>query len=193
MLQRIVDEVKKVDPYRIAWTNYNSFGLKLRVGGLPGEIISLDRYPIPSEDIHTVEETAREMYEISSKRKSPLWYFLQNGGYAHNMWRSPTPEEEEEYMTYIVIIEGVRGIFYFSGIPKSAFLWEKIKQLNREVQTLAPILFSNHKVQLVEVGEYHIFFWKQSIYIFQFLLPILPDMYIPECIKQNIKVYYFLP
>jgi len=152
ILQRMVDEVKKADPYRIAWTNYNSFGLKLRVGGMPGEIISLDRYPIPREDIHTVENTAKEMYEISSKRKNPLWYFLQGGGYAHSMWRSPTPEEEE-YMTYIAVIEGVRGIYYFSGIPKSAFLWERVKQLNREIQTLSPILFSNHKILSVKVNN----------------------------------------
>lgn len=152
ILQRFVDEAKKEDPYRIAAANYHSFALNLKIGGMPGEIISLDRYPIPRESIYTVESTAKEMYEISSARKSPLWYILQNLGYAFACWRDPTPSEQE-FMTYTTVITGATGLMYFTGLSKSVEHWEKIKSLNKEIQFLAPVLFSPEEVPQIKVSN----------------------------------------
>jgi len=150
ILQKFVDEAKKADPYRIAAANYHSFALNLKIGGMPGEIISLDRYPIPEESIYSVESTVKEMYKISSSRKNPLWYILQNLGYAFASSRCPTPLEQE-YMTYITILEGARGLMYFTGLSKSIEHQEKIENLNKEIQELTSILFSPEDVPTIQV------------------------------------------
>ena len=131
---------ERLNPYVPSYVNYNSWGLYQRFAGLPGPIMSVDRYPIGSgrpDEIYTVEKALEFMEREAAPRRMPVWAILQSMGHR----RTPTPSELN-FMTYISIIRGARGICYWAGIPRAKGTWERMKELSREVRTLAPILFS---------------------------------------------------
>jgi len=146
---------KETDPYHISFVNYEKGGLYRRVCGLPGEILSVDDYCVGDKMGH-LKKTLEEMSVESIPYRRPAWLFLQSGGYAYTWSREPTPSEVE-YMTYFALIKGVTGLSYFSGVPRSIKLWEKLKQLNKEVLFLTPMLLSNKPVPQVETSSGHIY------------------------------------
>ena len=95
----------------------------------------------------------------------PLWVVLQAFGYQdedNRAWgwdREPT-YAEEKCMTYLAIVHGAKGIFYYcfggpglpgSGsdryfIPNSPQHWSNLKSITRELEQLTPILVSHDEI-----------------------------------------------
>jgi hypothetical protein len=124
------------DPGLPAYVNY--VGRQYRTD-LPGDIASLDHYPIPWSSPAAIAAVTQEMADAVRAAKKPVWIWLQGTGFAYWMDREPTPLEEE-CMVYLALVHGARGILYFAHKPRSAPLWEEMKFLGREVEALTPIL-----------------------------------------------------
>jgi len=130
----------KLNPYVPSYANHNSWGMFQRYAGLPGPIMSIDRYPIgstPPNEIYTVEKVVEYMEKEAAPRRMPVWIILQSVGHRRN----PTAAELN-FMTYIAIIRGASGITYWAGIPRPRGTWNRMKELSREIEALTPILFS---------------------------------------------------
>jgi len=151
---RWVKELKALDPYRLVFPNHNLSGLKTfrNAGELPGDVLSMDRYPIwpkpgdprATDEIYTLELAAVETERDGRRLRKPIFHFLQNYGSA----REPTPREQE-WMNYITVIHGCRGIYYYFNQPRSVDHWNRIKQLREEMKALLPVLAEPDDVKTV--------------------------------------------
>lgn len=114
------------------------------------DVLMIDRYPVPSIPFNHIAETAR--WAVNRKGDSgPVWTVLQAFGYQNPQlkgWgvpREPTYDEMRA-MTFLSIIYGVKGIFYytFTGsqyqIMKSPQHWEDLKKIVAELNSLYPLL-----------------------------------------------------
>jgi len=147
-----VDQLNKLDPYRLAFPNHNLAGHRIfrNARGLPGDALSMDRYPIwpkpndprTTEEIYTLELAAVEVERDAVKLRKPIFHFLQNYGAS----REPTPREQE-WMHYITVIHGCRGIYFYFNQPRSVDHWNRIKELREEMKTLLPVLIEPDDVK----------------------------------------------
>ena len=147
--RQLIDLAAKQNPYVPSYVNYNSWGLYQRFAGYPGPILSIDRYPIGSgraSEIYTVEKVAEFMEKEALPRRMPVWIILQGTGHRRN----PTAAELN-FMTYVSIIRGARGIAYWAGLPRPRATWERMKELSSEVKALSPILFSAEQAPEITV------------------------------------------
>lgn len=146
-------EFKKIDPYRVTLINENSYGLsfiKSKKADFPGQIISIDYYAYPpSRSLQLVSTYAKSMEKIGRKDGKPCWAFLFGGGYTFWASRDLTAAEQE-FQTYVAIINNIRGIYYFADHPKSKSNWARIKRLSREIKKLTPILASTVKTPIIK-------------------------------------------
>ncbi|MBM4045145.1 MAG: hypothetical protein FJ279_08525, partial [Planctomycetes bacterium] len=140
--------IKATDPHRLAFPNHNMASFRAWAKtpeGLPGDVVSLDRYPIwpkpgdprATNEIYTVEKAALMMAKEAQRLHRPVMWFLQSYGFN----REPTAREQE-WMNYMVVIHGCRGIYYFMNQPRSVEHWERIKSLRDELRALFPALAS---------------------------------------------------
>ncbi len=132
---------RKLDPSRPVYVNYApSFYFP---EALPTDIASLDRYDIgaePDGPIYQAEFTD-QLEKVAVTAGKPSWIWLQSGGYAYWMSRSPTAPEQEA-MVYLTLVHGVRGIKFWVDLPFSLEEWRTMKMLAQEVRQLTPILYS---------------------------------------------------
>ena len=146
-------EFKKLDPYRLSLINENSYGLSFLKNGkldFPGEVISIDHYAFPpASSLQLVSTYAKAMWEAGSKDGKPCWMYLFGAGYTFWASRDLTPAEQE-FETYVAIINGIRGISYFADHPKSKSNWARMKGLFQEVKELSPALASTIKAPLIK-------------------------------------------
>ena len=148
-VKQLLDLSAEQNPYVPSYVNYNSWGLYQRFAGFPGPILSIDRYPIGSgraSELYTVERVVEFMEKEARPRRMPVWIILQGTGHRRN----PTAAELN-FMTYISIIRGARGIAYWAGIPRPRATWGRMQELSREVKALSPILFSTEQAPEVTV------------------------------------------
>lgn len=129
-------------------SSYQAFANRLR--GFPGDILSIDRYPLlllpkgrpqTTSEIYSVERCIELMDKDAQRNHKPLFFWLQA---AERFSKEPTPEELT-WLTYILLVNHCVGFTYFGGIPQSKFVWQRIQSLNKEVQSLKPALFSLEK------------------------------------------------
>lgn len=125
----------EADPGRPAYINY----VGDYAADFPGDIASLDRYPIPWSDPATIAAATQSMADATRGSRKPIWIWLQDTGFAYFLAREPTPLEED-CMVYLSLIHGARGILYFAHKPRSAPLWNEMRHLAREVEELTPVL-----------------------------------------------------
>ncbi len=131
---------KKLDTKRPSYINLTPTGLGMRVAGVIGDVISVDPYAINFDgstirDVGTIITKARR--EAAGKR--PVWAFLQGASNFLQVWRGPTPEEQTA-QTYLALISGATGIFYFGNVILPSNTWQRTLALAREVRILSPIL-----------------------------------------------------
>lgn len=134
---------KELDPTRPSFINVTPHGLGMRIAGLPGDVVMVDRYTIHFDgsricDIGPVIRQANR--EAAGKR--PVWIFLQGMSHALWVWRGPTPAEHTA-QTYTALVNGATGIIYFNGIIWPTDTWQRTQELAREVRQLQPVLFSS--------------------------------------------------
>ena len=107
------------------------------------DVVSFDPYP-------KIQPTAlpitmvREWIERAKKANKPMVPVIQ--AFAGNIWLEPTPSELENYV-YQSLVHGAVGIYYYSFSDPSWYLpdtnlWASIKEINKEIAFLAPILLS---------------------------------------------------
>ncbi len=114
-------------------------------------ILMIDRYPVPKTPLNHVAEAAR--WAVTQKdRTGPVWAVIQAFGHQSPQmkgWglREPTYEEMHA-MTFLSIIYGARGIFYFTftgsqyRIMQSPGHWNDLKKIVRELNFIYPLLLT---------------------------------------------------
>ena len=113
------------------------------------DILMTDRYPVPKTPLNHIAETTR--WAVIQKGKTgPVWAILQAFGYQSpqlNGWglREPTYEEMRA-MTFLSIIYGAKGVFYFTftgsqyRIMESPGHWNDLKKIVKELNDIYPLL-----------------------------------------------------
>jgi len=118
-----------------------------RIDGFPGDVFSIDRYPFivqppgrpqTTNDIYSFELCLEMMDRDAKRERKPVYCWLQA---AERFSKEPTPQQLN-WQTYIALVNHCVGFTYFGGMPNSRIVWERMIQLNREVKTLKPALFS---------------------------------------------------
>jgi hypothetical protein len=141
------------------WTDYDDWADLT-------DIFMIDIYPIGkkkynfNDDVGKVSEYTKKA--VSASKGKPVWVILQAFGYQdekHQAWgweREPTYEEERA-MTYLAIINGAKGVFYYayggpgSGyyIEKSPQHWANVKSIVAELNNYLPVLTAEASGQIV--------------------------------------------
>lgn len=117
------------------------------------DVLSADYYPIPVDvcgSISLFGDMIENMHQVATTAGKPTWFWLQNMGYAYFCPREPTGAEAE-CMAYLSFIRGSRGIVYFFQKSRTVEQWDELRQLNREVATLTPVLSSTDTPPAVTV------------------------------------------
>ncbi|MCM8807534.1 MAG: carbohydrate-binding family 9-like protein [Candidatus Omnitrophica bacterium] len=136
----VVKRAKQVDPKHPVFVNYTPLGPSIRYAGLPGDILSTDLYITAGRTIREVVELVKLKDKIAREKNMWVWMWLV-GNNMYNHFREPTAEEQEG-QTYGAIISGCTGLMYFYGECFGYKNWMKLKQLSKETEILAPIIFS---------------------------------------------------
>ena len=140
---------KKLDPSRSAFINLTPHGLGMKLGGLPGDVLCLDRYPVffDGSVISDVDKLLIQAQAELVGKPRPLWMFLQGMSNALWVWRGPTPAEFTA-QTYTALVNGVTGIVYFTAIILPTNTWERAGTLSGEIKKLTPVLLCNKFVKV---------------------------------------------
>jgi len=112
---------KAADPYHPVYINYTSH--RKFNQSIPGDICSVDLYPVPAMDLMALPELA----EVMRLNDRPAWMFFQTCGNNYFFYREPTPAEFR-YMLYASLMQGCRGFSCFAQLPRSAELRAEVKR-----------------------------------------------------------------
>jgi len=139
---QIVKRAKEADPKHPVFVNFTPLGPSMRFAGLPGDIISTDLYITggTGRPIREVVELVKLKDKIAREKNMWVWMWLV-GNNMYNHYREPTAEEQEA-QTYGAIVSGCTGLMYFYGEIFGYKNWMKLKQLSKETELLAPVIFS---------------------------------------------------
>jgi len=128
------------DPQHVIYCNHMPHTMAANYAGLPGDIISIDYYPIPvpGRSIREIGAMTRKMEAFALPRRLPTWFFVQGSG-LHG--REPTARELEA-QTYEVLVNGGTGVQFFFGLPHGRTAWKRFIALSQEVRQLNDVLLS---------------------------------------------------
>lgn len=138
------------NPYLLTAINHNFTSYRAfhnRLDGLPGDVLSIDRYPLlalpkgrphTTSEIYSVERCIEMMDQDGQRERMPSVFWLQGG---ERFAKEPTPQEIT-WLNYILLVNHCVGFTYFGGMPASESLWQRMISLNQEIQQLKPYLFS---------------------------------------------------
>jgi hypothetical protein len=113
------------------------------------DILLIDRYPVPKTPLSHIAEATQ--WAVKQKGASgPVWAVLQAFGYQNPQFKGwglhePTYDEMRA-MTFLAIIHGAKGIFYFTFIGsqyrilQSPEHWNDLKKIVAELNRLYPLL-----------------------------------------------------
>jgi len=157
LCRQMYETIKRLDPNHPVWLNLSESNHAYK--GVC-DIISEDSYPVQDPIAH---------YDISLpvmhvdrlrefvNRKKPVWMYVQTY-HVNYKCRIPTPAEVR-CLTYLGIAHGVKGIAFYSfhepgdkthGTKEDGWrlsrdepkLWASLKDLNKEISRLAPVILS---------------------------------------------------
>lgn len=130
--RKACDFIRRLDPNHPVYINYTAN--QRQDGDMPGDIRSMDHYPVPGMDIHSIPTLAARL----GNSDKPVWFCLQSSGYAYFSDREPTPVEFK-WMTFSSIVRGgVSGFFYFAQMPHTTSLHDAIRQTGHALILLKP-------------------------------------------------------
>ena len=153
------DLIKKHDPSRPTATIIHRSD-RYREYRDSSDILMTDRYPVPSVTLNHIAETTR--WAVTQKgRTGPVWAVLQAFGYQNphlKGWglREPTYEEMRA-MTFLSILYGAQGVFYFTftgseyRIMESPGHWNDLKKIVKELNDIYPLLLTHGDYESVNV------------------------------------------
>lgn len=143
-------KTKLASPNILLWVNHHFhsyIAFANRIDGFPGDVLSIDRYPFilqppgrpqTTSDIYSFELSLEMMDKDGKRERKPVFCWLQAG---ERFSKEPTPEQLT-WQTYIALANHCMGFTYFGGIPNSKIVWDKMIELNKEIETLKSPLFS---------------------------------------------------
>jgi hypothetical protein len=145
---------KTQDPSRAAMVNVTYLPEDISIN-YASDVLSMDYYPIgvggnQSVSISSVGDKVETQHQVALSVGKPNWYWPQSMGYAYFSSREPTGAEAEG-MAYLALIHGSRGLMYWNNKPRTLEQWNELRQLNSEVQTLTPVLYSTNPAPAVTV------------------------------------------
>lgn len=120
------------------------------------DILMVDTYPVPKMPVTWLSESIDEASRAVFHEK-PVWAVVQAfdwsaypyQGDKREWGRNPT-YEEERCLTYLSIIHGARGIFYYTFKGGNYYIkdhpehWEEVKRLVQELNHIYPLLLAPH-------------------------------------------------
>lgn len=121
------------------------------------DVFMIERYPVPRQPIVDIAEHV-DLARKAVGDKIPVWAVLQAFGYQNEKnngwgWKREPSLIEMKAMTYLAIVQGARGIFYFTYHGSQYFIkesprhWDELKALVGELRDIYPLLVSH------EVGD----------------------------------------
>ncbi len=182
----LLANAKRANPYLICYKNDNVAGYRFwrqQLNGLPGEALSIDRYPLiklakglpqTTSLIYTFER-ALEMMDIDGKRERKPVFIWMEGAEAHS--KEPT-EEELTWFHYIAVVNHCMGFTYFGGIPMSRYARATILKLDKELKAIQPFLFSFEDEPEISFGN------KQSENLIRVLAKKLGNQLLLVCVNR---------
>jgi len=135
-----VEQSRRLDPHHVIYCNHFPHTMLAGYAGLPGDVISIDYYPIPvpGRSIIRIGDFVRKMEAFARPRRIPTWFYVQGSG-IHA--REPTAAEYEA-QAYIVLVNGGTGLQWFFGMPGTRREWKRFVSLAAEVRRLNDVLLS---------------------------------------------------
>ena len=156
----------------VAWDNWHGRGVRTRHPedypeyAKGGDILSFDIYPVThgSPEVRGrlwyVGQGVRRLRQWSATDK-PVWACIE-ATHIDNPKVKPTPQQTES-MVWMAIIQGAKGLIYFShqfqprfieaGILADPQMSAGIKQINARIQQLAPVLNSETLPDMAAVSS----------------------------------------
>jgi len=139
----------ETDPYRPVILLENSHGMNYIIQEgfrYPGDVPMLDYYAWPpSGNVQLWNGYSKDLMKLGEKEGRPAFAVPLVSGYGFHASRDILPQDNE-YQTYVCLINGCRGIAYWANFPKATSSFTKIKQLFAEIKQLQEPLFSLEKV-----------------------------------------------
>ncbi|RLA94241.1 MAG: hypothetical protein DRG25_02935 [Deltaproteobacteria bacterium] len=135
----------------------------------PGvDIVMVDPYPIPKMPVTWLSESIEEAKKAVFNQK-PIWAVVQAFdwsaypyGEERREWgRNPT-YEEERCLTYLSLVHGAKGIFYYTFRGGNYFIkdypshWEELKEIVKELNQIYPLLLAPPEI------NFPAFKWTQN-------------------------------
>jgi hypothetical protein len=149
-----VNSFSKLDPKHPVLVNYRTNEINRylkKLVKLPGDIISMDRYPLSNlnypGDVTTCADIIGHMEKALASTDKAVWSFFQLTGYAFMVSREPAPEEFES-MLYYALIKGCRGFLFFQNRPRFDALLKTAGIIGLEIQYLAPVIYADGPAQI---------------------------------------------
>ena len=174
IVKECLKTARTLDPSRPAFINLTPHGLGIRLGGLPGDALCIDQYPIffNGSVIADVDKLLVQAQQELKGSPRPLWMFLQGMSNALWVWRGPTPAEFTA-QTYVALVNGVTGIMYFTGVILPVDTWKRAGTLSKEIKKLTPVLLCNDFAK-VSCGNTRIKFMARKLNGKIYILAINP-------------------
>lgn len=133
---------KELDSHHPVYVNNTVMGIPSRFAGLPGDILSIDDY-LTNREGRSVKEIVRQveiMEGAARPTRRPVWIFIV-GNNLHNHYREPSAGEQVA-QSYGCALAGASGLLYFLANPANRQHWLALRQTNRELTALGPVLLS---------------------------------------------------
>ncbi len=109
------------------------------------DVFLLDPYPVPNMPMSWLADTIEEAARHASRER--LWAVVQAFGgakFQKEGWPRPPTLAEMRCLTYLALVHGVHGLFYFSypEVRADAAAWEDLKKIVGELGQLHPWLMA---------------------------------------------------
>ncbi|NOY81407.1 MAG: hypothetical protein GXP31_10440 [Kiritimatiellaeota bacterium] len=133
---------KQRDPLHPVYMNNTVMGIPSNFAGLPGDIVSIDDYLTnrPGRKVVEVVRDVAMLRRAADPGGRPVFMFL-TCNQLQNHSQEPTPDVQTA-QTWACVLSGASGVVYFMGDPAGKTHWRAMVRANRELQSLAGVLFS---------------------------------------------------
>lgn len=148
-------ELLAVSPRRFT---YISCGYPQRFGAFmdAASLVGIQTYPVANEPLSSTDYVLSAAFRAGSAAQRPIIANLQ--AFAWKDQRAPTPVEIRN-MTYQALINGVRGILYYTYFDQTwdmrqhPLLWAEMKRLAAEIRILTPFVLNGKRSKLNTGGD----------------------------------------
>ncbi len=151
-LWRLKSYIKSIDPYHPTLITLVRANM-VKDYGDAADIIMVDPYPIPRRPVTWLSNSI-DMVKTLFPYK-PVWAVIQAFdwsafpyGEEKRIWGRDPTYNEERCLTYLSIIHGARGLFYYTFKTKNYFImdrhkhWNEVKSIIKELNSIYPLLIS---------------------------------------------------